>query len=211
MQTNHPFVIFQRLLPRFLKYGLVLLMVAAAHAATLQDINDLLKEGQNAEALDALNAYTDANPRDAQGRFLKGVVLMKLQRNDEALAVFGVMTQDYPELPEPYNNMAVIYAQQGQYDKARMALEMALRTHPSYATAYENLGDIYLRLASQSYEKALQFDTATVSAKHKLEQTRQLINPVAEEKTSTKQNDAKPAVNTNEAHDANDKKAAATH
>ncbi len=33
--------------------------------------------------------------------------------------MFRGLIEDYPELPEPYNNLAVIYAQQGEYDSAR--------------------------------------------------------------------------------------------
>ena len=59
----------------------------------------------------------------------------------------------------------MIYASQGQYDKARGALEQSIRTHPSYATAYENLGDVYAKLASQAYDKALQIDSANPARK----------------------------------------------
>jgi tetratricopeptide (TPR) repeat protein len=90
--------------------------------------------------------------------------------------VFSKLTEDYPELPEPYNNLAVIYAQQKQYDKAKQALEMAIRTHPSYATAHENLGDIYARLASQAYDKALQIDSSNSSAQNKLALIRDLMS-----------------------------------
>jgi hypothetical protein len=90
--------------------------------------------------------------------------------------VFTKLTEDYPELPEPYNNLAVIYAQQKQYDKAKQALEMAIRTHPSYATAHENLGDIYARLASQAYDKALQIDSSNSSAQNKLALIRDLMS-----------------------------------
>jgi Flp pilus assembly protein TadD len=65
------------------------------------------------------------------------------------------LIEDYPELPEPYNNLAVLYAQQKQFDKARTALEMAIRIHPGYATAYENLGDLHSRLASQGVRESL--------------------------------------------------------
>jgi ketosteroid isomerase-like protein len=41
---------------------------------------------------------------------------------------------------------------------------MAIRTNPSYATAYENLGDVYAKLASQAYSKALQIDTRSAVA-----------------------------------------------
>jgi tetratricopeptide (TPR) repeat protein len=65
------------------------------------------------------------------------LILTEQGNSKEAIEIFTKLTQDYPELPEPYNNLAVIYASQGQYDKARAALEQSIRTHPSYATAYE--------------------------------------------------------------------------
>lgn len=69
----------------------------------------------------------------------------------------------------------MLYAQQRQYDKARNALEMAIRTHPSYATAHENLGDIYARLASQAYDKALALDSSNVVAQNKLALIREMM------------------------------------
>jgi tetratricopeptide (TPR) repeat protein len=107
-------------------------------------------------------------------RFLKGVILTEQNRQADAIAVFSKLTEDYPDLPEPYNNLAVLYAGSGQYDKARAALENAIRTNPSYATAYENLGDIHARLASQAYDKALQLDSANNGAKSKLTLLRSL-------------------------------------
>ena len=83
---------------------------------------------------------------------------------DEATGVFLKLTEEAPELPEPYNNLAVIYAQQKQYDKAKAALEMAIRTHPSYAVAHENLGDLYAKMARQAYDRALQIDAGNASA-----------------------------------------------
>jgi len=88
-------------------------------------------------------------------RFMKGVMLSE-SRPADAIAIFSKLTQDYPKLPEPYNNLAVLYAAAGQYDKAKAALDKALRTNPAYATAFDNLGDVHARLASQAYDKALQ-------------------------------------------------------
>ena len=95
------------------------------------------------------------------------------------IAVFTKLSEDYPELPEPYNNLAVLYASQGQYDKARAALEMAIRTNPSYATAHENLGDVYAKLASQAYSKALQLDSNNTGVQPKLALIRDLFAPGA--------------------------------
>ncbi|MCX7175108.1 MAG: tetratricopeptide repeat protein [Proteobacteria bacterium] len=146
-----------------------------AQADTLQDISKLLKQGQQAQALEKTDKYLAGKPKDAQGRFLRGLILTEMNRTPEAIAVFTKLTEDFPELPEPYNNLAVIYAQQKQYDKAKQALEMAIRTHPSYATAHENLGDIYARMASQAYDKALQIDSSNASAQTKLAMIRDLM------------------------------------
>lgn len=147
-----------------------------ARADAIQDANRLLKQGQHAQALEQVDKYLSGKPKDAQGRFLKGVILAEMNKPNDAISVFAKLTEDYPELPEPYNNLAVIYAQQKQYEKAKQALEMAIRTHPSYATAHENLGDIYARLASQAYDKALSLDSSNSSAQTKLATIKDLIS-----------------------------------
>ncbi|MBI5785964.1 MAG: tetratricopeptide repeat protein [Rhodocyclales bacterium] len=167
-------------LSRFLSVcSLVLALVfgvfASAHADSIQDVNRLMKQGQHGQALEQVDKHLAGKPKDAQGRFLKGLILTELNRSGEAIVVFQKLTEDYPELPEPYNNLAVIYAQQKQYEKAKQALEMAIRTHPAYATAHENLGDIYARMASQAYDKALQIDSSNTSAQTKLSMIRDLV------------------------------------
>ena len=151
-----------------------LVALGAAHADELDKAGHLLKAGQHREALEHVNKALAAKPRDAQARFLKGVILTERGDTREAIDIFARLTQDFPELPEPYNNLAVLYAGQGQYDKARVALEQSIRTHPSYATAYENLGDVYAKLASQAYDKALQLDKSNTGAKAKLSQVREI-------------------------------------
>ena len=153
----------------------LLALSPAVQADALQDISKQIKQGQHAQALEQVDKYLAGKPRDAQGRFLKGIILTEMNKPNDAIVVFTKLTEDYPELPEPYNNLAVIYAQQKQYDKAKQALEMAIRTHPSYATAHENLGDIYARLASQAYDKALQIDSSNSSAQNKLALIRDLM------------------------------------
>jgi tetratricopeptide (TPR) repeat protein len=135
----------------------------------------LYKDGKRAEALERINAFIAQHPKDARARFLKGVILAEQNKNVEAIAVFNDLTEEYPELPEPYNNLAVLYANQGDYEKARKALEMAIRTHPSYAVAHENLGDIYAMLASQAYDKALQLDNNNATARKKLALIKELV------------------------------------
>jgi tetratricopeptide (TPR) repeat protein len=111
-------------------------------------------------------------------RFRRGVTLSMLDRKAEALQVFQKLVEDHPEMPAPYNNLAVLYGSQGDYDKARAALVAAIRTNPQYATAYQNLGDVYAQLASQAYSKALQLDKSDTTVPPKLVLLRELIaNP----------------------------------
>ena len=139
-----------------------------ATADDIQDINQLFRKGDLASASSRVNQYLAKNPKDAQARFLKGLILADQNKTSEAIQVFTSLTEDYPELPEPYNNLAVLYAAQGKYDAAKNALEMAIRTHPSYATAHENLGDLYAKMATLAYDKALQLDSGNKTAQTKL-------------------------------------------
>jgi tetratricopeptide (TPR) repeat protein len=154
---------------------MTLCAAAPARADDLEDAQRLLKAGQHEQALERVNRMLAAKSGDPQARFLKGLILTEQGNTREAIEIFTKLTQDYPNLPEPYNNLAVIYASQGQYDKARGALEQSIRTHPSYATAYENLGDVYAKLASQAYDKALQLDSSNTGAQNKLSLVRELV------------------------------------
>jgi tetratricopeptide (TPR) repeat protein len=148
--------------------ALLLCFSLAAGADELQDISKLFKQGKQEQALVRVDAYLVNKPKDAQARFLKGLILTEQDKTSDAIRVFSDLTEDFPELPEPYNNLAVLYANQGQYEKARIALEMAIRTNPSYATAHENLGDIYAKMASQAYDRALQLDHGNANTQTKL-------------------------------------------
>ncbi|WP_415842102.1 tetratricopeptide repeat protein, partial [Paracidovorax anthurii] len=155
----------RRPIPHLLRLLVLSALLGAplAHADDYADITQLLKAGKPADALAKADQRLAANPRDPQLRFLRGVAQADSGKQADAVSTFTKLTEDYPELPEPYNNLAVLYANQNQLDKARTALEMAIRTNPSYATAHENLGDIYAKLASQAYNKALQLDASNAS------------------------------------------------
>jgi tetratricopeptide (TPR) repeat protein len=162
------------------------LTAGSAFADDYADVTRLLKAGQFAEAQTKADQYLAGKPRDPQMRFLKGVIQTEAGKASDAITTFTQITQDYPELPEPYNNLAVLYAGQSQFDKARAALEMAIRTNPSYATAHENLGDVYAKLASQAYSKALQLDGGNAGVPPKLALIRSLF-------TAEQKNQGKPA------------------
>lgn len=158
------------------------LACGAVRADDVSDINKLMRGGQLPAALAKVDVALAQRPKDAQLRFVKGMILSEQGKTADAIIIFQKLTEDYPELPEPYNNLAVLHAAAGNYDKARVALERAIRTNQAYATAHENLGDVYAKLASQSYDKAIQLTDASQqpAPKSKLTMVRTLAAKASE-------------------------------
>ena len=155
------------------------LIAGTAQADVYGDVASLAKSGKTAEAIAKADQYLASNPRDPQMRFLKGVAQSKSGDLAAATSTFQALVEEYPELPEPYNNLAVIYANQNQLDKARGALEMAVRNNPSYAVAHENLGDIYARLAHDSYSQSLKLQNNNRPLQLKLSTLTDMLQPAA--------------------------------
>lgn len=150
----------------------LLCLSAGARADDIQDANKLLKQGEYVRAMEKVDQHLATDPKNPQARFLRGLIFNAQGKSDDALITFRSLTEDYPELPEPYNNLAVLYAGQGKYDEALSALKMAIRINPGYATAQENLGDVYSQMAALAYERA----TTLESAQRKLALNRELLN-----------------------------------
>jgi tetratricopeptide (TPR) repeat protein len=149
------------------------------YAQSLKDARTLIGEKKYPEAIEVLDKLHTQRPREPQARFLKGLALADSGKTDEAIATFQAVLGDYPELPEPHNNLAVLYAQKGQYGLARDELEAAISAAPDYVVAYENLGDIYARLAALNYEKAAARDARNRTAPAKLKLVREVLSPPA--------------------------------
>jgi Flp pilus assembly protein TadD len=141
----------------------------------LQEVQKLMAAGQWKPALARADAHLAKKPRDAQMRFVRGVILTEMKDTGAAREVFERLNEDFPELPEPYNNLAVLYAAQGQLDRARTLLETALSVRPDYGTAQENLGDIYLQMSADAYQRAARLQSSNRTAANKLALTRELL------------------------------------
>jgi len=148
-----------------------------AYAQSLQDARRLIAEKKYVEAIAVLDKLSVERPREPQARFLKGLALADSGKTNEAIVTFQAVLGDYPELPEPHNNLAVLYAQKGEYGLARDELEAAISAAPDYTIAYENLGDIYARLAALNYEKAVARDARNKTAPLKLKLVRDVLAP----------------------------------
>jgi tetratricopeptide (TPR) repeat protein len=140
------------------------------------DVRKLLRQAKYPQALLLVNKTLATNPRDPQMRFWQGFIFEQLGQPDMALQVYLDLTREYPELAEPFNNLGVIYASKGDYPNAKAALDNALRANPNYAAAHENMGDLLVNMARQSYERSLALEPKQRGISQKIEQ----IKPVLE-------------------------------
>lgn len=150
--------------------------IALAQDAPYERVHRLLQAGELPAAMAEAEAWLARQPRDPQMRFLKGVIQQQRGETDAALTTFRELTRDYPELPEPYNNLAVLHASAGQLGEAREALEMAIRLNPQYAIAHRNLGDVYLRLAANAYRSSLEHAPGAPQTTRQLQGVEQLLS-----------------------------------
>lgn len=167
-------------------HGLALGLAFTVHAETtsLSDIRALASQERYEEARRALQSYLESQPEDESARLLEGVLLTRLQRIDEAIDAFQTLSERNPNLPEPHNNLAVLYAAEGRYEDARNALLRAISLLPDYDIARENLGDIYARLADQEYRQAYRINRSNARALGKAEKVATLFEPIAAEENT---------------------------
>lgn len=151
---------------------------AQAQDAPYDELQRLIRADQPAQAIERADAWLAQRPKDPQVRFLKGMAQTRLGDTEAAYTTFTELVRDYPELPEPHNNLAVLHAGAGRLDQARAALETALQLNPDYTTAYQNLGDVYLRLASQAYRQSLRL-SPTANVHTRLQALDALLAPPA--------------------------------
>jgi tetratricopeptide (TPR) repeat protein len=122
--------------------------------AVPSDVEKLVKARKFEDAIDLINTQLKKTPRNVQLRFVKARVQIEMRQFTQAKKTLIEITQQFPELPEPYNNLAAIAANQRNWIEARDYLELALKLRPSYAIASANLGELYIRLGAQAYEDA---------------------------------------------------------
>ena len=172
----------------------VLLLPTSAHSDELQDVRALVKDGKFSDALGRANRALEKRQGDPAMQFVKGLILSEQKKTAEAIEVFSKLTAEHPDYPEPYNNLAVLFATEGDFAKARAALETALKLNPKYGTAQENLGDVYLQSALQSYSDASKSETDSPGLKTKMKNVRMSLGLGAMEVPTAAQKATGPAV-----------------
>ena len=126
---------------------------AASEEDPFERALSLVSEKRYAQAWEVLGPMLEREPGHAQGRLLHGVLRAREGRVGEAIEIFEALRREHPDMSEPYNNLAVLYALEGRLEAARETLLATLERSPD-AVAYTNLGDVYAKLAQQAYERA---------------------------------------------------------
>jgi len=159
--------------------ALCAVLTLPVQAQSIGEIRGTIARGDLPAALKQAQAAAAAKPADAQLRFLLGVVHMDLNQDAEALAAFTALTQQFPELPDPLNNIALLHARAGRLEEARQSLQAALRADPSHRASRANLGQIYVMLAVQAWELAVAASPVDAALSRRLAAARTLLAPPA--------------------------------
>ena len=161
--------------------GLLLLLVVSAHGQndlpTMATIQRLMDEGERDAALDLLEQRIQADANDVQARFMKAMTLLNKGDKSGAVETFSAIVRRFPRLPEASNNLAALYAADGDYEKARQALRGAIANVPDYPLVHKNLGDLYVKMAMDSYRTVLALSPDDEIARTRLEFLEKLIEP----------------------------------
>ena len=160
----------------FIGMAFLLLSLIALAQNNIGEIKLLLKNGKYVRAEILTNKSIEEDLNNPELLFYKGIIETNMSKHNQAIDTFRDLTERFPELPEPFNNLAVLYAEKGQYDLAKEILEQAIKTNPSYLTAHINLGDIFTKMASEAYNNALEIDKSNNIAITKLSMITQLFN-----------------------------------
>jgi Flp pilus assembly protein TadD len=156
----------------------------AAGSSEAEAVRQLFRSGDRTKAFEKLDGLLAGRAATPELRFLKGVLKVEAKQFDEALVIFQGLTETYPELPEPYNNLAVLRASRGEFAEARTALEGAIRANPDFGVAHQNLGDVYTQLARMSYQRALKLDPSNASIPPRMSLLREMSDPSSRYRTN---------------------------
>ncbi len=151
------------------------MLVLANEQSDMESILTLINE-RPFVALEKIKKRLRSSPGEPRLLFYKGVTEAKVNQIDEAINTYNDLINRHPNLPEPYNNLAVIYAERQELDLAKETLEKAIKTNSSYSVAHVNLGDIYTQMATNAYNMAFEIDKDNKIAKNKLKLITELFN-----------------------------------
>lgn len=155
-------------------FSFICVIVFNTAFAQENEVNSLILSGNYTLALQKVNNILIDHPQNMTARFQYATLLSLTQKTDAAIEEYNKLLVDFPALFEVENNLGVLYTQQGLYEKAVASFKQAININPKYNTALENLGDLYIKMAAQSYKKVLANDINNESSMLKYIKTKSL-------------------------------------
>ena len=124
------------------------------------------------EYRDSLLCYDKAielNPKYALAYYNRGIVLNKLERQEEALDSFDKAIELNPKDALAYYNRGTVLGELERQEEALDSFDKAIKLNPKYALAYYNRGTVLGELGRQeealdSYDKAIELNPKDASA-----------------------------------------------
>ena len=171
MATNerNPYRLHQRHRNRWIRWLCVPIILCAILVAPVRAdteasaVADLLKAGEYLAALTLLEDLKPLRPCDPDLLFLEARVYETAGETDRAIALYEILIDLFPNVPEPYNNLAALYSTLGKLQRAEAFLLRGLASHATYRRLQKNLSRVYVARAAQAYRKALSIETPPAS------------------------------------------------
>ena len=123
-------------------------------AAVLQSLID---SRQYRAALERVDAELEKEPLDEALLLSRGYLLVALNRLDAAATHYLRTVELLPNRPEPGNNLAIVYRNQGRYADALVQLDGVIQAHPHFDQAYTNLTQVCRKVTRRRGEFGLWF------------------------------------------------------
>ena len=170
-----------------MKHYLIILcwLLASPVVFAADSMQQLIVQKQYAKAIHSGEQTLRQTPNDSNTRFLTAYAYQMTGKSDRAIKMYEDLIRDEPQLPEPRNNLAMIFLEQGDYDRASLLLVSAINTRINYAIAYNNLSQVYKGIASEAYRRAISQTSEPAKYTHDIELTAitRLDNASAESQT----------------------------
>ena len=155
MSVRSPVNLMNKFSASCVALGLVVCSLTASANDPYSTIIEHQNNGRYNEALTQISTILADNKDDFRALLLKGNVNKLMGNTDQAVSIFKELIEQYPQMPEPYNNLAVLYADTGQTALAVETLQQVFSTSHSYSAAFNNLRNLYNEMASSAYREAL--------------------------------------------------------
>jgi tetratricopeptide (TPR) repeat protein len=94
------------------------------------------------KAIDAYKKAVELYPDHASARHNLALLYSQLNRESDAIPLYEELRRRGMAFPTTYTNLAAVYRNLGQFDKAYDVLQEYLRANPGVAQGYRGLGDL---------------------------------------------------------------------